>query len=244
MVPPESEDGDRRLMARIGWIVDCQRDFMEPDGRLYVRNLFDDSDPGAIQIVDKLCVAVEWMRANCDVLVFTGDWHGYDDAEIDTENPNPDAGTYPPHCMGRSDDAEERAGAEIIEVIRPRNPLVLEMGMSEEETVGLVAKAVKTSRDLFVRKNRFDVFRGNAAAQVLMRSLRTALGEPFEVVVIGVARDVCVAQAVDGMRSRGYHTVAVRDATWGLGLETEAETLARWEEGGEVVTLAELDDRV
>ncbi|MCH7659762.1 MAG: hypothetical protein IH933_04000, partial [Euryarchaeota archaeon] len=35
-----------------------------------------------------------------------------DDAEIDPHAPNPQAGTYPPHCMGRSDDPDERAGAE------------------------------------------------------------------------------------------------------------------------------------
>ena len=61
-----------------------------------------------------------------------------------------------------------------------------------------------------------------------------------EIVVAGVARDVCVTQAVDGMRERGYRTVAVRDTTWGLGLEDEAATLERWARGGRVVTLEEL----
>ena len=59
--------------------------------------------------------------------------------------------------------------------------------------------------------------------------------------MIGVARDVCVTQAVDGLQARGYAVTAVRDATWGLGLEPEAETLARWAGQGRVVTLAELE---
>jgi nicotinamidase-related amidase len=42
------------------------------------------------------------------------------------------------------------------------------------------------------------------------------------------------------MQERGYRTVAVRDATWGLGLEEEDATLARWAERGRVVALREL----
>ena len=73
-----------------------------------------------------------------------------------------------------------------------------------------------------------------------MRSLGEALGRPLEFVVIGVARDVCMTQAVDGLVERGYRVTAVRDATWGLGLEPEEVTLARWADGGRVVALAEL----
>ena len=90
-------------MNRVGWVVDCQWDFMNPSGRLYVKDLFDDSDAGAVKIEGKLVQAVAWMREHCEIVVFTGDWHGYDDAEIDTEAPDPERGTYPPHCMGRSE---------------------------------------------------------------------------------------------------------------------------------------------
>ena len=58
--------------------------------------------------------------------------------------------------------------------------------------------------------------------------------------VIGVARDVCVTQAIDGMQARGHATVAVSDATWGLGLEPEVHTLDRWRTGGRIVKLSEL----
>lgn len=227
--------------ARIGWIVDVQEDFMNPDGRLYVRDLFDDSDPGAIQVIPALEAGVKWMREHCDIIVYTGDWHGLDDPEIDPVAPDPARDTYPPHCMGRSPDPVERAGAEVIEEIRPEDPLVLAHDAGDEEAVLVARLAVKQRRPVFVRKTRFNVFEGNPACETFVRSLGDALGRALEFVVIGVARDVCMTQAVDGLQARGYAVTAVRDATWGLGLEPEAETLARWAGRGRVVTLAELD---
>ena len=100
--------------AKIGWIVDVQNDFMLPPeqgGRLYVHDLFDDgSDAGATQIVPALVRATEWMRAHCDAVVYTGDWHNYEDAEIDPVAPDATKGTYPPHCMGLSPDARWTSG--------------------------------------------------------------------------------------------------------------------------------------
>jgi hypothetical protein len=42
------------------------------------------------------------------------------------------------------------------------------------------------------------------------------------------------------MQARGYPVTALSDATWGLGLEAEAETLGRWSRRGKVITLEEL----
>lgn len=230
--------------ATIGWVVDAQVDFMAPDGRLYVRDLGDDADPGAVTVVEPLRRAVRWMYDHCDAVVFTGDWHGYDDAEIDPDEPDPAAGTYPPHCMGRSDDAEERAGAAIIEPIRPVDPVILDVDATSEDAHRAAGEAVAQGRPLFVRKTRFDVFEGNPATEALLRALAEALGGPLEFVVAGVARDVCVTQAVDGMLARHYPVTALTDATWGLGLEPEEETLARWRgaEGGRLARVDELED--
>lgn len=225
---------------RIGWVVDAQVDFMDPGGRLYVKDLGDDSDAGSVQIVGTLTEAVAWMRSSCDVLVFTGDWHGADDEEIDVEAPDPSKGTYPPHCMGRSRDPAERAGAEIIAEIRPEDPIVLAIGADPGEARAAAERAVAEARPVFIRKNRFDVFAGNAATEPFLAALAEALGGDVELVVVGVARDVCVTQAVDGMLGRGFAVTALSDATWGLGLEPEERTLARWARGGRVTTLAAL----
>lgn len=229
--------------ARVGWVVDVQNDFMLPPeegGRLYVRHLSDASDPGAVRARERIEAAVAWMREHCEVVVFTGDWHAHGDAEIDPRSPDPAAGTYPPHCMGMSEDAEERRGAEILATVAPRDPVVLPRGASDEEARSAARAAVREGREIFIQKERFSVFEGNPATTALLSALEEELRRSLELIVAGVARDVCVTQAVDGMQARGYHTVALRDATWGLGLEDESATLARWAEGGRVVTLDEL----
>jgi nicotinamidase-related amidase len=228
---------------RVGWVVDVQNDFMLPPdqgGRLYVVDLFDADDDGAVLARPAIEAAVDWMREHCDALVYTGDWHGYDDDEIDPERPDPSSGTYPPHCMGRSDDPEEREGARILVSVRPEDPVILGREGSEDDARAAARAAVRDGRPVWIRKNRFDVFEGNPVAGSFIEALSAELGGEPEFVVAGVSRDVCVTKAVDGLQQRGFRTVALRDATWGLGLEPEEETLARWRRGGRVTTVDEL----
>lgn len=226
-------------MTRIGWVVDAQRDFMEPDGRLYVRDLFDDGDPGAAFAEPRLVEAVEWMHANTALVVYTGDWHGYGDAEIDADDPDPGKGTYPPHCMGRSSDPLERRGAEIIPSVAPSECLVLRVEAAPAEVEALLARWRRRPRPVFIRKNRFDVFAGNRAAARFVDAVAQAF-QPAEFFVAGVARDVCVTHAIDGLQACGHRVVALRDAMWGLGLEKEEDTLARWGRRGRVIDVADL----
>jgi nicotinamidase-related amidase len=222
--------------ARIGWIVDVQNDFMLPPeqgGRLYVHNLFDDgADRGAIQIVPQLVEAVAWMREHCDAIVYTGDWHNYEDAEIDPVAPDATKGTYPPHCMGLSEDANEREGAFIIQEIRPANPIILPREASDADARDAARRAVDERRPVFIQKSRFSVFEGNASTETFLDALRERLGGAVEVMMIGVARDVCVKGAMEGMLERRIPVTLVTDATWGLGLEPESESLARWMKDG------------
>ena len=228
----------RRPPARIGWVVDAQNDFMLPPergGRLYVHDLFDDgSDRGATQIVPQLVQAVRWMHAHCEAVVYTGDWHAMDDAEIDAVAPDAAKGTYPPHCMGLSADPAEREGAEIIEEIRPADPIVLPRDASGADAREAARRAVDEHRPVFIQKHRFSVFEGNPATDAFLDALRERLGAPLEVWVAGVARDVCVKGAVEGMLddARRIPVTVITDATWGLGIEPETESLARWMDAG------------
>lgn len=219
----------------VGWVVDVQNDFMRPDGRLYVRHLNDPDDAGATAVTDELVRAVRWFEEHADLIVFTGDWHSLEDDEIDPVSPDPTQGTYPPHCMGRSDDPAEREGAALLPEIAPDDPLIMEVDADAAEGRRVAREAVESGRPVFIRKTRFDVFDGNAGTAAFVEEVVRGLGAP-EFVVVGVARDVCVTQAVDGLVGRGHAVTALRDATWGLGLEPEEVTLARWAEGAAVRT--------
>lgn len=226
----------------VGWVVDVQVDFMVPaeqGGRLYVRELSSATDVGATQVLPAIARTVAWLRERAAVLVFTGDWHRDDDAEIDAASPD-FATTYPPHCMGASADASLRGGAALLPEVAPDDPLVLDRDADAAEGARVAREALATRRPVFIHKSRFSVFEGNAGTDAFVRTLAERLGTP-EFVACGVARDVCVTQAVDGLQDRGHHVTVVRDATWGLGLEAEPATLARWEaRGARLVTSAAL----
>jgi nicotinamidase/pyrazinamidase len=228
--------------SRIGWVVDVQHDFMHPEGRLYVHDLFDATDAGATQAAPAIVHTVRWMRAQCDVVVFTGDWHDYADREIDTVTPDATKGTYPPHCMGLSPNADERAGAALIPDIDPGSEaLVLPRDANDALSREVARRAIAERRPVFVQKREFSVFEGNEGADAFVAALREGLGGAPEFVVCGVATDVCVKQAVDGLLDRSARVSVVRDATWSLGLLGAAETFDAWaERGADVITTAQL----
>lgn len=222
---------------RIGWVVDVQNDFMRPDGRLYVHDLFDAGDAGAVHAQSAIVRTVEWMRRHCEVVVYTGDWHAYGDREIDTVTPDASKGTYPPHCMGLSPKEEERAGAELIAEIDPGpSAIVLARDATADRARDVASSAIRERRPVFVQKREFSVFEGNDGADAFVAALRETLGEWAEFVVCGVATDVCVKQAVDGLLDRGAPVTVVRDATWSLGLLPPEETYERWSARGATVT--------
>ena len=235
--------------ARIGWVVDVQRDFMDPPargGRLYVHDLFDPADVGAEQARDAIVRTVAWMRDACDAVVFTGDWHAVTDREIDPVAPDAALGTYLPHCMGLSDDPAERTGAALIPEIDPGPDAVVLGRDATDAQARDAATAAAAGRPVFVHKREFSVFDGNPGADAFVRALADAVatvhgGPAPEFVVCGVAADVCVRHAVDGLLARGHRVAVVRDATWGLGLEPLDALLARWSAAGaRVPTLSEL----
>ena len=228
--------------ARVGWIVDVQNDFMlpaAPGGRLYVHDLGDSSDRGAQRIVGVLARVVEWMHANCDAVVYTGDWHKAGDAEIDAVSPDPTKGTYPPHCMGASPDPLLAVGAALIVEVAPAATATLTRDASNADAKRVVSETLASHKPIFIQKSRFSVFEGNPAAAALVRAMVDQLGkagaEDVEFVVCGVATDVCVKAAVEGLLDYGAVTV-VGDAVAGLGLEPDDALFAKWAALGAHIT--------
>jgi nicotinamidase/pyrazinamidase len=100
---------------------------------------------------------------------------------------------------------------------------------------------------VFVHKREFSVFDGNPGADDFVDALARAVaarhrGAAPEFVVCGVAADVCVRHAVDGLLARG-HRVAVAPRRH-VGARARAAGRAAGALGGggvRVVTVAELE---
>jgi nicotinamidase/pyrazinamidase len=201
------------------WDVDTQFDFMTPPdagGKLYVKDSADPADLGAVRIVPALRALSDYAREHGILRVATGDWHTLDHREIDEESPNY-RDTFPPHCM-----AGERGSEKILETAL-RAPVVIPLRAEPEVAREAVRRARAEGRDIFLRKEEFSCFAGNPATDALLQALGA---EAF--VVYGVALDVCVRHAVDGMLDRGKRVYLVEDATWGLGLEPREALLGAW----------------
>jgi nicotinamidase/pyrazinamidase len=190
------------------WDVDTQVDFMLPDGKLYV--------PGAEETVPAMKRLVDAARAAGVVHVASADDHELTDAEISTE---PDfLTTYPPHCLRGTRGARKIPETEQEDPV----PLALE----------LVPDFYLEGREFLLLKKSFDVVTNPNTERMLDR-----LG-PDEIVVFGVATDVCDDAAIRGFLARGLRVRFVEDAARGLDDERVAIRTTFWRENGVEFTTA------
>jgi nicotinamidase/pyrazinamidase len=201
-------------VKRILWDVDTQVDFMLPHGKLYVA--------GAEQTIPAMQRLVTAARAAGVVHVASADDHELTDPELSDE---PDyANTYPPHCLRGT------RGAQKIPETEQDDPLPFG---SLPIPPGLVPGLVAGRRELLLLKKNFNVFT-NPNAEPLLEAL-----DPDEIVVFGVATDVCNDAAIRGFLQRGRRVLFVEDAARGLDEERTAACTTAWRAGGvEFVTAA------
>ncbi len=201
-------------MRRVFWDVDTQVDFMEPDGKLYV--------PEAIEIKATLGLLVEYARSEGIVHVASADDHELIDPEI---SDSPDLrNTFPPHCLRGT------RGAEKILETKQRDPLPFSLIPFPP---GLVPGMIEGRRELLLLKKNFDVFT-NPNTQPLLEAL-----DPDEIVVFGVATDVCDDAAIRGFLLRGRRVVFVEDAAKGLDEARTQACVASWRDRGVELKTAE-----
>jgi nicotinamidase/pyrazinamidase len=194
-------------VRRVLWDVDTQVDFMLPDGKLYV--------PGAEETIPAMGRLVAAAREAGVVHVASADDHELTDPEISDE---PDfSNTYPPHCLRGT------RGAAKIEATEQDDPLPLSL---LPYPPGLLPGLVEGRRELLLLKKNFNVFT-NPNTDPLLDAL-----DPEEIVVFGVATDVCDDAAIRGFLLRGRRIRFVEDAARALDPEREARCLAFWREGG------------
>jgi nicotinamidase/pyrazinamidase len=191
------------------WDVDTQFDFMLPNGKLYVR--------GAEETMPNMKRLVDAARAAGLVHVASADDHELTDDEISAE---PDfVTTYPPHCLRGT------RGARKIPETEQEEPVPLGLGP--------VPDLYLEGREFLLLKKSFDVFTNPNTERLLER-----LG-PDEIVVFGVATDVCDDAAIRGFLARGLKVRFVEDAARGLDHERVAVSTTFWREQGVEFTTAE-----
>jgi nicotinamidase/pyrazinamidase len=189
-------------VKRILWDVDTQVDFVHADGKLAV--------PDAESAVPEMARLVEWARAERIPHVASADDHELTDAEISDA---PDyATTYPPHCLRGT------RGAEKIPETAQGDPVPLALTPVPEKWL--------RGREFLLLKKSFDVFTNPNAERVL------ELLDPDEVIVFGVATDVCNDAAIRGLVARGRSVTFVEDASRGLDEARIASCRAVWHDLG------------
>jgi len=201
-------------MRRIFWDVDTQVDFMEPSGKLYV--------PGARDVAPALERLTDAARAAGVVHVASADDHELTDPEI-SESPDL-RNTFPPHCLRGTH------GAEKILETKQRDPLPLSLVPFPP---GLIPGLVGGRREILLLKKNFNVFT-NPNTEPLLDAL-----DPEEIVVFGVATDVCDDAAILGFLLRGRRVRFVEDAASGLDEARVAACTAVWRERGVEFSSAE-----
>jgi nicotinamidase/pyrazinamidase len=197
------------MAGRILWDVDTQIDFVHADGKLAV--------PGAEEIVPAMQKLVAAAREAGIPHVASADDHELSDSEISEQ---PDfATTYPPHCLRGT------RGARKIEETDQLDPVPIGLEPLDEKWL--------RGREFLLLKKHFDVFT-NPNTERLVERL-----DPDEVILFGVATDVCDDAAIRGLLARGRRVTFVEDAARGLDEARTARCLQDWREGG--VTFAGVD---
>ena len=197
-------------MRRVLWDVDTQVDFVRAAGKLAV--------PGAEEALPAMGRLVEAARAAGVPHVASADDHELTDDEISEQ---PDfRETYPPHCLRGT------RGAEKVTETRQEDPVPL--------ALTAVPGHFLEGREFLLLKKHFDVFT-NPNADALLERL-----DPEEVVVFGVATDVCDDAAIRGLLARDRAVTFVDEASRGLDAERTRACLADWR--GRGVRFASVDE--
>ncbi len=207
-------------MARIiFWDVDTQYDFMKADGKLYV--------PDAEHVTANLKKLTDYAHGHGIRIVASADDHVAGHREL-SDRPNW-KDTFPPHCMRGT------PGQKKIPETTLRDPLVIEP--ERQDPKALADRVRQHPGDILFHKHWFDVFTNENVAAVL------DVLDPQDIVLYGVALDVCDKYAIEGLLERRPHTrlFAVIDAMKPIDRDVAEHLLREWgDEGVRLVKTSEV----
>jgi nicotinamidase/pyrazinamidase len=196
------------------WDVDTQVDFIEPGAKLYFA--------GAEKATPAMARLVEAARRTGTVHVASCDQHELSDPEISLQ-PDYDS-TWPPHCLLGT------RGAEKVPETKQLDPLPLPL---VPVPAAILRRLLEGRREILVPKKHFDPGM-NPNTETMLDDL-----DPDEILLFGVATDICDDAAVRALLRRGRRIAFVEDAARGVDESRTAACVAAWREQGVRVTTAE-----
>ena len=202
------------MSGTIIWDVDTQVDFIEPGGKLYFE--------GAEEARPAMALLVEAARAVGIAHVASCDQHELSDPEISAE-PDYDA-TWPPHCLLGT------RGAEKIPETKQLDPLALPLLPVPQATL---RRLLEGRREILIPKKQYDPFT-NPNTETRLDAL-----DPDEILLFGVATDICDDAAVCALLRRGRRIAFVEDAARGVDDSRVSACTAVWRDAGVRFTTAE-----
>jgi nicotinamidase/pyrazinamidase len=195
------------VSGTILWDVDTQVDFIEPGGKLYFESA-EEARPAMARLVEAARAAGAVHVASCDQ-------HELSDPEISLE-PDYDS-TWPPHCLLGT------RGAERIPETKQADPLPLPLVPVPDATL---RRLLEGRREILIPKKQYDPFT-NPNTETVLDAL-----DPEEIVLFGVATDICDDAAVRALLRRGRRVVFVEDAARGVDEARVAACTAEWRAAG------------
>jgi nicotinamidase/pyrazinamidase len=201
------------MSRTILWDVDTQIDFIEPGGKLYF--------PGAEDARPAMALVVEAARAAGVVHVASCDQHELSDPEISQE-PDFDS-TWPPHCLLGTH------GAEKILETKQLDPLPLPL---LPVPAPILRRLLEGRREILIPKKHYDPFT-NPNTETLLDAL-----DPEQILLFGVATDICDDAAVRALLRRGRRITFVEDAARGVDEARVDACIAAWRAAGVGFTTA------
>jgi nicotinamidase/pyrazinamidase len=198
------------MTTLVFWDVDTQQDFMRPEGKLYV--------PRSEETGPALARLTGYARDRGIRIIATANDHVPGHRLL---SDHPDfIETFPPHCMRGT------PGQWKISETVPRNPLVIEP--DRRDPAELARQALAHGGELVFHKHEFDVF-SNPNVLPILRAL-----DPQVIVIYGVALEICIRHAVEGLARHRPHTrlYLVVDAAKAIRAGVGEHLLKEWAEEG------------
>ncbi|RUT78521.1 isochorismatase family cysteine hydrolase [Ancylomarina longa] len=171
------------------WNVDTQKDFINPNGKLYA--------PGAEEIQNVLLKITRTAKNHNIQVVNTADHHYSNSPELSA---TPDfITTFPEHCMANT------PGASYVTATQPTED-IFEVLWNKTYSNKELENCIR-HRNIIIRKDAFDVFEGNANTDPILKKI-----SPQKIFIYGVTTNVCVNYAAIGLAKRNIEVFVIEDA--------------------------------